>query len=226
VRTVGPRLLRRPPVRANLTTDWSDATNPFGPSGAWALYEAPTTQFLDNWPDYWDDGLNQAAWAFEPFPGQPSGHVPYWMKITSLYSCGWCADGSRPLYPGFATAGTVVVSTAQNNAHPGPTSVVWTSPRAGVASVNGGVWLNKNLRGRPQKWTLSLNGTVLRSGDLTDGDPYTQSNPFLFRNGSGGPSAVSFAVKAGDQVKLTVFLGVPGGPGNDVGVVFRVQIAP
>jgi hypothetical protein len=202
----------------DLTTDWSDATNPFG---AWSLYRGPGNLYPVNQPDFWGDGQNQRAWADAPFPTTP-GHVPHWMKVTSLGSCGNCSNTGGPLFPGFVTAGTVVVSTSDPNSSHGPTSAGWTSPVSGLISINGGVWLNKNLQNRPQIWELFLNGTLLSFGNLFDGDPYTQSNPFLFANGSGGPSAVSFGVNPGDQVLLTVRRTAANG--NLVGVDFRVSV--
>lgn len=164
------------PQTWNLTTDWSDANNPFG---VWSLFQAPGQLFTGKQLDYWRDGKNQKAWAAAPADptGQDPLHVPYWVKVTSVSSC--------PCNPGFFTAGTVAVSTAQFVGNNGRTSIAWTSPRDGQALIQGGVWLSKFHPGRPQAWELSHEGTLLTFGALSDSDSYRQNSPFLFANGSG-----------------------------------------
>jgi hypothetical protein len=164
----------------DLTADWSDAANPFGP---WSLYRAPGTLYPVNQPDYWSDARNQRAWADAPFPTTP-GHTPVWMKVTTLDSCGNCSTSGGPILPGFVTPGTVVVSTSDFTSFGEPTSVGWTSPVTGSIAIGGGVWLNKFLELRPQTWELFLNDALLSSGVLTDADPYHQGDPFRFRDGS------------------------------------------
>jgi hypothetical protein len=50
-----------------------------------------------------------------------------------------------------------------------------------------------------------LNGTPLTSGNVSSGDIYDRSNPFLFINGSGGASVLDdVSVSLGDVLTLQV----------------------
>ncbi|MBX9628342.1 MAG: hypothetical protein K2X82_31370 [Gemmataceae bacterium] len=204
------------PARAglvyNLANDWSDVNNP---NGVWALDKAPGTPFTVNQSDWWANGTKQRAWADQPFPQQ--AHVPVWMKVTAP---------SQFTDPNFVDAGTVVVHGAETGRTGTEfTSVVWTSPVEGIVDIAGGAWVLKSFD-RPMIWEFSKNGTSLTSGTLTQGDPYTKSNPFDFAAGSGGASALSFAVAAGDTVTLTVYRGPTAPYSTFVGLNLTITATP
>ena len=85
-----------------------------------------------------------------------------------------------------------------------------------IVEIDGGAWVAK-VENRPQRWVLLKNDVVLTQGDLTQGDPYTKTNPFLFSAGSGGPSAVTLDVLQGDEIGLLIHRVGPV-PGTFVGI--------
>jgi hypothetical protein len=195
----------------NLAADWSDLVNPFGP---WSLFRAPGSLFPINQSDWWSNGTNQKAWADQPF-NLPT-HVPVWMKVSWVH----------PTLSTFATPGTVIMHSAETRRTGTElSSVAWTSPVGGIATVGGGVWLKKPST-RPQLWELFLNGVSLSLGALSHSDLYTQDNPFLFATGSGGAGAMTFAVQPGDEVRLTIRR-QPSAPfGDFVGMDFGIDVTP
>jgi hypothetical protein len=197
----------------DLAGDWSDVSNPNGP---WALYKAPGQLFATNQADWNSNGTNQPAWADEPYP--QLAHVPMWAK--AIGDVGALLD---PLYTGFVDAGTVYMHSAETGRTGTEfSSVIWTSPSDGMIEIDGGAWVAK-AHNRPQRWVLLKNGAVLTLGDLTQGDPYTKTNPFLFSAGSGGPSAVMLDVLQGDQLELLIHRVGPV-PGTFVGVDLSITL--
>jgi hypothetical protein len=191
----------------DLADDWTDVNNP---NGAWALYKAPGQLFATNQPDWNSNGTGQHAWADEPYP--QIAHVPMWAK--AIGDLGALFDAN---YAGFVDAGTVYMHSAETERTGTEfSSAIWTSPSDGLVQINGGAWVAK-VENRPQRWVLLKNDVVLTQGDLTQGDPYTKTNPFLFSAGSGGPSAVMLDVLQGDQIELLIHRVGPV-PGTFVGI--------
>jgi hypothetical protein len=172
----------------NLSNDWSDAVNPFGP---WTLKRSPTGLFEINQPNY--DGSGQKVWADAPYPQTAS--VPAWWRAT--------LDDLSGLY----FAGDILVHGAEPNRTGSDfTSVVWTAPAAGSVEIVGKVWtlFTDDTFGRSQKFILRKNGTDLSEAILTVDGSFMVWNPFLLEWFSGGPAATHQNVSAGDQMELVV----------------------
>lgn len=198
-----------------LAGNWSDLTNDFGP---WTLYKNPTQPFAVNQPDWFSDGTNQKAWADQPFP--QNAHVPVWMKVTN----------ATPFSssPNFAAVGDVVMHTAETGRTGTElSSVVWTAPVGGLATVTGGAWMYKPTGGpdRPQTWELFLNGVLRSTGSMTFGDPYDRTNPFAFAAGTGGSAAAMFAVAPGDEIEVVFRRTSTATPGYFVGTDLGVTVS-
>lgn len=195
----------------NLAADWSDTNNP---NGVWALWKSPGKLLTIHQSDYLANGSNQAAWADDQIgPREPDGryHVPAWLKVSTSWS--------------MATPGTIVMHGVDPNVTPGLSysSVTWTSPSAGIASIRGGIW-HGGLN-RPQVWDIRKNGTTLTSGLINYTDPYTQANPFDFASGSGGPAVMTQAVLPGDVLELVIGP-KQGTVGTFVGLNFEIELVP
>ena len=205
----------------NIADDWSDVSNPNGP---WALYKAPGQLFTINQADWFYNGTNQHAWADAPsttaYPPNPL--VPMWAK--AIGDVGTLFDGT---YSGFVDAGTVYMGSAEDfRTGTDFSSLVWTSPYAGIVHIDGGVWMSK-VFDRPHQWELLKNGVVFTSGGLSQNDPYDKTNPFEFAAGSGGPSAVDFAVAQNDEIKLLIYKsGSYYTPGTLVGMNYEIRFVP
>jgi len=186
----------------DLTNDWSDTQNP---NGVWSLNSAPGVLITTN-PD-WCCSPPPPAWAASPCSAP--GHVPVWMKLSSAGASGGLTDG--PL-------GRVVM----HGVSPGAPGVTWTSPVGANVRIEGGVWRTNPEDGRSMTWTLRLNGAALSSGEVTPANPYSSSSPFLYRDGSGGPGAVNFAVVPGDVITLELTSSFAGFIGVDLRIVAPV----
>jgi hypothetical protein len=110
--------------------------------------------------------------------------------------------------------------------HPQFAGVTWTSPTTGLASVSGGLWKMRKALDRTVEWRLSLNGSILTEGILTDAEPYTSANPLGLANGTGGTAALTFAVIAGDVVGLDVGRSVLPFDGDFVGLNLSISVIP
>jgi hypothetical protein len=196
----------------DLRTDWSDNSNP---NGVWS-YRAGNVVLP-----------HVANWTLDTFSSPQGGwgngeSIPFWFR-----------SSATPL----STAhdwqlGDVVVHTQDNNngLGNGPANVVWTSPSAATVSIAGGVWegreiadLGGGLRGNT--WSLYLDNTLLSSGVVRGGDPYSRTNPFTFDLGSGGPGVLqNLRVGAGDQIRLE--LDRTGIEGDYVGVSLGITVVP
>lgn len=196
-------------VTYDLAADWSNVANPNGP---WQLNKAPGVPFGTGEPDWWGNATGQFAWADDPFP--QLAHVPVWMLV---------ADSQLA---GFASAGSVVVHTAESTRTGTEfSSVVWTSPAAGTAVIAGGAWMRKNFD-RTQRWELRHNATSLSHGDLLFTDTFTEASPFSFAAGSGGPAALTVTLQAGDRIELLVYRLSNATPGHLVGVDLAISFTP
>lgn len=119
-------------------------------------------------------------------------------------------------------AGDIVVHStdASNGVGQGIANAVWTSPCHGVATIEGHVWLGRDI-GRSNNWRLVHNSTVLTGGSLVSGDAFSRGNPFPFSAGTGGAAVLqSRRVAAGDELRLEVER--TSSAGEFVGVVYRV----
>ncbi len=180
-------------VTFDLATDWSDASNP---NGAWFYNEGPVALPHVDWWQRVTGGWStaQPAWANSE---DGADRVPAFFKSvgTETFTHDWLA-------------GDVVVRTGDspNGDTPGPARLTWCSPECGNVSVNGGIWMGRDL-GRSVYWTMWVNGAFVSDGTVHTGDAYNRGNPYLWSNGSGGSGAVqNIAVFAGT---LITFVFVP-----------------
>jgi len=179
----------------NLADEWSDGTNP---NGLWSYNDGsvPMTYHVDT---EW----GQPAWS-------SNAHgVPLWFKCNS----------NNPL--------NFDIKTGDVGMHAGyyaPTDVTWTVDSTGFATISGGVWMIRDIY-RGNGWALYRNADLLTQGQISSGDDYSRSNPFLFTAGSRGPGAVTlFAVTAGDTIKLSFSPG-PGTP-DYAGMNLQIVTSP
>lgn len=125
-------------------------------------------------------------------------------------------------FSGFASAGTIIMHTAETGRTGTEySSVVWKSPGEGHAVISGGVWLRQTFN-RPQRWELQLNGTSQTIGDLAQGVGFTESNPYDFSLGTGGASATTLYVSPGDEIGLLLYRQSNVTPGDLIGLNLTV----
>jgi hypothetical protein len=162
----------------NLRDDWSDTANP---NGVWA-YRAGEV-LLPHVPDW-----SFSVWT-NPVPGWGLT-LPFWFRSTLP------SDSTLDLQPG-----DVVVHTQDdwNGGGNGPAIVTWTSPRAGVVDIAGGVWMARDID-RGNRWRIYVRGTKIQSGQIASGDIYSRENPFRFHL----PFAQGGRVAAGDIIALEI----------------------
>jgi hypothetical protein len=164
----------------NLTTDWSDTTNP---NGVWT-YQRAGVAFASTVSD-WSGGGK--AWADLGTSGP--GFTPMLLKYDGVLS--ESID---------ALAGDIVghTNTSDSNAGAGNLSILFKMPTAGTASISGKVWDAHTTVDRDQVWQVLVNGSPLASetvvGDGTNG----RSAPDLF-------ALAAIALAAGDTVELRLF---------------------
>jgi hypothetical protein len=131
------------------------------------------------------------------------------------------------IYNGFVDAGTVFMHSAESfRTGTDFSTIVWTSPADGLFRIYGGLWIAKAFD-RPHTWELRKNGGAFTSGVLSQSDPYSKANPFLFAAGSGGPTAVDVPVATNDQIELVIYR--PVGtlvPGTFVGIELSIRLLP
>jgi hypothetical protein len=191
----------------DLAADWSDAANP---NGAWTYREG--TDALPSVSDWrWlTSPVTQPAWAPSP---DHRNFLPAWFKSRS----------NNPEGQDFLTGDVVVHTTdLSNGANHGPANIMWTSPVDGAITVSGGVWMTR-ASGRSNVWELFLNGTLLTSGSIYDGDPFSRANPFAFASGSGGPGALTeLTVSKNDVIELRITK--TSTSGDFVGVVLTIEL--
>ncbi len=175
----------------NLTTDWSDASNPFGP---WSVRESShLLPFVASWQ------ATLGGWA-TPQPGwakssDGNNRIPFFFK----------SNGSETFTHDWV-AGQVVCHTwdSLNGIGNGQGSAIWTATGQGVVYISGAVWLGRDI-GRSADWRVSVNLGRRTGGSLSDGDPYSSANPFNLADGDGGPGALrGVIVVPGDQVALAL----------------------
>jgi hypothetical protein len=184
----------------DLRSDWSDSANPNTP---WAYAHNGTTMAGHG-------NLSIEAWA-TPQPGWWSiapSTVPVWLQANqTLGGNDW-------------QVGDILTHTPNGG---GYTDIRWTSPLTGLVDVTGGVWAVRDI-GRSNNWSLYLNSTLLVSGAVGSGDPYSRSAPSFFSAASGGSALTNLAVSAGDVLQLR--LGDTGSIGDYVGVNLTITPVP
>ena len=192
----------------DLAADWSDVINPNSPWSYNSDPGTPITTHFDDWDAIDTDfTLPQPAWAATQIP--QLGHVPVWLKAVSPTT-------SAPAGPEDLPIGTV----GMHGSDPFVTfpltdaGISWTSPDAGNVTISGEVWLARKTQGSSMDWRLKVNGTLISGGSLTSTDPFTSANPFDFASGSGGPTALTFPVAAGDVVDMELVKAPASGNGE------------
>jgi hypothetical protein len=193
----------------DLASDWSTTTNP---NGVWTYREGSKILTAESWYD----SLPSAVPSWEDYysPTSPET-IPAWFLSTS-----------NPL-PGLDwTAGDVVVHTQDNTngAGNGQADVLWTSPINGFIDLAGGVWMGRDI-GRAAIWNIYVNDSLVSSGSIYSGDPYSSSDPFEFNTGSGGANVMqNVPVTVGETVELEVANNSTYG--DYVGVQFSISSVP
>ncbi len=187
----------------DLAADWSNAVNPIGPWTYLGENDAVLMTNLSDWDSiHWSDP--QAAWA------DSENDIPAWFKVTA----------SQQL----VTLDLPVGSTGVHIDAAG-SGVEWASPADGVITISGGVWHTRET-GRSTDWSLELNGQSFSKGSIGTGDPYDSTTPFDFALGTGGAGVLSFAVSAGDVVKLQLDPGATSPDPDFVGVDLNIAFVP
>ena len=86
-------------------------------------------------------------------------------------------------YSGFVDAGTVFMHSAEDfRTGTDFSSLVWTSPHAGLVHIDGGLWISKAFD-RPHQWELRKNGVGFTSGGLSLERSLRQNQSLLVRRG-------------------------------------------
>lgn len=160
-------------ITFDLAGDWSDSVNPNSPWSYNKESEAPISGHVSDWLPG-ELGSGQPAWAVS------AGGVPGWAKSLGL---------SPATAPKDFPAGRVGAHGSEG----GPISVTWTSPFSGVADIDGGVWMMRDI-GRSMDWKLFLNAVLLDSGTVFSGDSFSSVSP--------DPFDVLVPVTVGDVIGL------------------------
>lgn len=191
----------------NLSDDWSDEVNPFGP---WRLMKSPSALFATNLPNFFGPGL--PAWVDQPSP--QLAHVPFWGRwITATHP--------------FVDMGDILMHGAEfDRTGTDFTSVVWTAEADGEAVIVGDVW-PAGTPGRSMRWVLRRNEVAVSEGVVNSDGPYTQDDPMNLDEGSGGVCGTHQCVQAGDRLELA-FITVSGGGnvGDGRGVHLEIRFFP
>jgi len=192
----------------DLVSDWSDQSNP---AGTWTYREGVNAlPHVDDWRPLLIN-VAQPAWSRQD---TNSNYLPTWFKSTTDNPSGF----------DFRAGDVVVHSTDTFRGPMGDANVLWTSPIGGVADVSGSIWMVRDI-GRGNTWRLSHNGSVLTSGHVSSGDPYSRAQPFQFSSGSGGVSAVSaIQIGVGDQLRLDVLADNRASGGDFVGLTLTLRV--
>lgn len=158
-------------ISFDLAADWSDTANPTGP---WS---------------YNDGAAGLANHVADWLPGHFGGPQPAW-AVSASGVPGW----AKSMWPtGPASLDFPVGRVGAHGSESGPVSVTWTSPFSGMADIDGGAWMMRDI-GRSMSWKLYLNSTLLDSGTVSSGDAFHSGNPDSFD--------LSVLLAAFDVVKL------------------------
>jgi hypothetical protein len=195
-------------ITYDLQTDWSDAANP---NGVWAYREGNNNlPHVNSWQSTlggWSTA--QPAWSRSENGGN---------RLPVIFR----SNGSETFAHDWI-AGDVIVHSwdSSNGIGNGLANIVWTSPGAGTIDITGSTWAGRDI-GRSNQWNLYVNNSLVTSGSVASGDPYSRANPFNFAAGSGGAGVLDdVAVSAGDTVRFNVTATSPAG--DFVGVNLQVE---
>ncbi len=192
----------------DLAADWSETSNPNGP---WTYREGnnPLPHVASYDPESWS--VPQPAWAKASFPSQ--SRLPGWYRSNNSEI--FCNDSE-------IDAGEVacVTTDAQNGVGSGAANITWTCPTNGTVDISGALWMLRDI-GRSNNFSVYFNQTLLTTGSLSSGDPYSHSNPFNLANASGGAAVLQgIPVTVGDVIRLEIVK--TSYAGDFVGVRLRI----
>jgi hypothetical protein len=181
----------RPTPVYDLGGDWSEIRNP---SGVWTYREGTNPlPHVSSWEGSMSSFASaQPGWARSE--SSPS-RIPFWFR-----------SSATPTFAHDWLPGDVVIHSRDdaNGIGSGTGNVIWTSPLSGVLTVHGALWMGRDI-GRSNQWSLWLNQTLLSSGSVSSGDPYSRADPLDLASGSGGSSAlVDLPVSPGDVLMLAL----------------------
>jgi hypothetical protein len=175
---------------SDLGADWSETSNP---NGVWSYRHG--TAALPHVAS-WEPGAFTAAQPGWAISGTSVSRIPFWFKSVAT-----------PTFPSTDwLPGDVLIHSRDdaNGIGTGEGNVAWTSPILGTIDIAGSVWMARDI-GRSNQWSVWLNSTLLTSGTVASGDPYSRANPFDLAAGSGGaPVLDNVAVSPGDVVMLRI----------------------
>ncbi|MBX7131415.1 MAG: hypothetical protein K1X67_01940 [Fimbriimonadaceae bacterium] len=171
----------------NLSADWSDATNPFGP---WTLKRSSSSPFSTNWAE-WAPGVQQPMWADEQIT--QTAHVPAWGRAIT-----------KNVYDMDLPRGTIFAHGAETwRTGTEFTSAMWTSPMSGTVYLHGQIWPPRHI-GRTMNWYILVNGASVTEGTFPDVNPYNSQIRMNLNEGSGGSGALEVVVVPGTTIELLI----------------------
>jgi hypothetical protein len=89
-------------------------------------------------------------------------------------------------------------------------NILWTAPAAGLLSISGNAWLARNIS-RAVEVDVLVNGNLLRTALLFDGDAYDRANPCAIASCFSGLGPLSgIGISSGDTVELRLVTGTFG----------------
>ncbi len=103
-----------------------------------------------------------------------------------------------------AMVGDVIIHVSSSG-YPGPMSVAWTAPHAGVISISGRAWDAAFAAGRNASWTLSLNAGSLATYNSIYKVYRTDVVAAFANNVLGGQSLTELTVAEGDVVLFSTY---------------------
>jgi hypothetical protein len=201
----------------DLAGQWSNTSNPNGP---WTYREGTSALPLISNYDFGGtvSGFTaQAAWA----PSNAGGSfLPVWLQSSQT---------GTPF--GFETGavlpGDVIVHSTDNFNGPGHgiANVIWTAPSAGTIDISGDIWWVRNIS-RVNDFSVSVGGTVISDGSISDGSSFTRSSPLAFSSGLlPGDSFTGIPVSAGEIVELAITNGTAAGEIDGIGLQINESTA-
>ena len=174
----------------DLKTDWSDSANP---NGVWSYREG-------------NNLLPHMAWVGRT-EGTSTNAQPAWSKSedgTDRLPLWFRSLGSETFAHDWQFGDIAMHSTDDaNGVGNGIGNVIWTSPMTGTIKVSGNIWPGRDI-GRSNHWAIYLNQSLITSGDVASGDPFSRTNPMSFASGAFGTTLNGLNVVPGDVLKLEI----------------------